>query len=101
MRDPDRRKRVRSIAAVSAAMIVVASATALAFTGSVILVDPQREVASAHVIDGWGHRQELAFIGFAFVVVPGIEGAIEIRCANGKVVRSGYVTPGAPTWQTI
>jgi hypothetical protein len=80
---------------------VVASALALMFTGSVVLLDPHREVASAQVVDGWGQRQELAPVGIAFVGVPRLEGTVEIRCRSGKVIRSGYVTPGAPMWQQM
>lgn len=93
--------RVRRIALLSIATTSVASALALVFTGSVVLLDPHREVASAHVIDGWGQRQELAPLGIAYVGVPKLEGTVEIRCVNGKVVRSGYVTPGAPMWQRM
>ncbi|WP_028969620.1 hypothetical protein [Sphingomonas sp. URHD0057] len=79
---------------------VVAAAT-LAFTGSVVLLDPSRKVNSAQLIDGWGHKQPLLNLAYVRVGVPRIEGAVQISCKNGKVVERGYVTPGAPTWQKL
>lgn len=93
--------RVRRIALLSAAIIVVGSALSLAFRGSVILVDVQREVKAAEIVDGWGQRQELTSLGIAYAGVPRLEGTVEIRCRNGKVIRRGYVTPGVPTWQQM
>lgn len=80
---------------------MAATTLALMFTGSVVLLDFHRKVASAQVIDGWGQRQELAHVGIAYLGVPKLEGTVQITCANGKVVRSGYVTPGAPMWQQM
>jgi hypothetical protein len=93
--------RVRRIALLSVAAIVVASALSLLFKGSVVLLDPHLEVASAQVIDGWGQRQNLISVGIAYVGVPRLEGTVEIRCIDGEVSRSGYVTPGAPMWQRM
>ena len=73
----------------------------LLFAGSVVLFDPHGEVTSAELVDGWGTRQKLANLGIAFVGVPRVEGTVEIRCSKGKVIRSGYVTPGVPTWQRM
>jgi hypothetical protein len=50
---------------------------------------------------GGGHRQKLASFGVGYIGVPKVEGTVEIACVSGKVVRSGYVTPGAPMWQRI
>lgn len=80
--------------------LVVALGT-LAVTGSVVLFDPHREVASAQLVDGWGHRQPLLNLAFLRVGVPRLEGAVQITCRSGKVVEGGYVTPGAPTWQKM
>jgi hypothetical protein len=33
--------------------------------------------------------------------VPRLEGTAEIECINGKLIRSGYVTPGTPMWQRM
>jgi hypothetical protein len=33
--------------------------------------------------------------------VPKVEGTVEIKCVNAKVIRSGYVSPGAPMWQRM
>lgn len=93
--------RVRRIALLSVAAIVVASALSLMFKGSVVLLDPHRAVASAQVIDGWGQRQNLTSVGIAYVGVPRIEGTLEIRCIDGKVSRGGYVTPGAQMWERM
>ena len=73
----------------------------LAVTGSVVLFDPDGEVASAELVDGWGHRQPLLNLAFLRVGVPTIEGEIRITCRSGRVVKGFYVTPGAPTWQKI
>lgn len=73
----------------------------LAVTGSVFLFDPDVEVASAELLDGWGHKQPLLNLAFVRVGVPTIEGEVRIICRNGKVVKGFYVTPGAPTWQKI
>ena len=91
--------RIRRAAFVSGAIVLTGSMLSLAIAGSVVLFDPHREVASATLVDGWGHRQPLASLGFAHVGVPKVEGAVEIKCVNAKVIRSGYVTPGAPMWQ--
>jgi hypothetical protein len=99
MRRPNLSKRLQIVSAV-AAVIALAGAY-LALSGSVILRDPRSEIASAHIIDGWDQRQELAVVGFAYFAVPKLEGTIEIKFVNGKVARNGYVTPGAPTWQTV
>lgn len=77
------------------------SAIALAFTGSVIILDPHRQVASANVIDGWGRRQKLFYVGVGHIGVPKLEGAVEIRCVNGDVVQSYYVTRGVHTWLSV
>ena len=73
----------------------------LLFPGSVSLFDPYGEVTSADIVDGWGKRQRLTDLRFAFVGVPHLEGTVEIKCSDGKVIRSGYVTPGVPTWQRM
>ena len=80
--------------------LVVAAGT-LAFTGSVVLFDPQRQVASAQLVDGRGHQQPLLNLAYVRVGVPRIEGAVQITCTNGKVGDGNYVTPGAPTWEKI
>jgi len=76
----------------------VIAATILLFTGSVIVVDPHRQLASAQLIDGWGHKQPLLNLVYLRVGVPRIEGAVQITCKNGRVIELAYVTPGAPTW---
>lgn len=93
--------RIRRAASVSGAIALTGGTLALAIAGSVALFDPHREVASATLVDGWGHRQPLASLGFAHVGVPQVEGTVEIRCVNGKVILSGYVTPGAPMGQRM
>ena len=79
---------------------MVAAGT-LAFTGSVVLFDPQLQVASAQLIDGGGIKQPLLNLAYVRVGVPRIEGAVQITCKNGKAVDGNYVTPGASTWQKI
>lgn len=93
--------RVRRPALLAGATVVAAIALALTFTGSVILFDPHREVASATLVDGWGKRQHLMSVGVGFVGVPKVEGAVEITCVNGKTFRSGYVTPGTSMWERM
>lgn len=97
--------RLRGAALVFASAAAVTAVAAL-FTGSVVLIDPSGRAVSASLIDGWGQRQALVRlgftdVGFAYVGVPKIEGAIKIACANGKVIHGFYVTPGAPTWQQL
>ena len=91
---------VRRWVLVGGALLAVAAA-ALLFTGSVVLFDPHRQVASAQLIDGWGHKQPLLNLAYLRVGVPKIEGAVQITCKNGKVIERGYVTPGLPTWQKV
>jgi hypothetical protein len=79
----------------------VVGAATLTFTGSVLLFDPQREVASAQLVDGWGHKQPLFNLAYLRVGVPKVEGAVQITCKNGSVVERGYVTPGGHTWQKM
>lgn len=93
--------RTRRVGLLAAAAILIASVVTLLFTGSVVLFDLHDKVASAHLVDGWGHRQDLATVGFAYVAVPHLEGTVEIKCKDGTTVRSGYVTPGAPMWQSM
>ena len=63
--------------------------------------DPHREVASAQLIDGWGHKQPLLNLAFLRMGTPRLEGAVQITCRSGKVVEGGYVTPGVRTWQKM
>jgi hypothetical protein len=85
---------------VAGACLAVAAAT-LALTGSVVLFDPHREVASAQLIDGWGHKQPLLDLTYLRIGVPKVEGAVQITCKNRSTVERGYVTPGAHTWQKM
>ena len=89
------------VAVVLGALALAGTALAVAIAGSVVLYDPHGEVASATLVDGWGHRQQLAYLGFGYAGVPKIEGTVEITCVDGEIVRSGYVTPGAPMWQQM
>jgi hypothetical protein len=93
--------RVQRAVLASVATVLAGTTLALAMAGSVVLYDPHGEVASATLVDGWKQRQQLASVGFGYFGVPNIEGTVEIKCANGKVIRSGYVTPGAPMWQRM
>lgn len=97
--------RMRRVALVFASAVALTAVAAL-FTGTVVLIDPYGRAVSASLIDGWGQRQALvrlgfAYVGFAYVGVPKIEGAIQIACANGKVIQGFYVTPGASTWYRL
>lgn len=80
---------------------LVAAAATVTLTGSAVLFDPHRHVASAQLIDGQGHKQPLLNLAYLRVGVPRIEGAIRITCKDGKVIELGYVTPGARTWLKI
>jgi hypothetical protein len=93
--------RIRRAALVLGATALAGTALALAVAESVILLDTNGEVASVTLVDGWGHRQQLVSLGVGYVGVPKVEGTVEITCVNGKVIRSGYVTPGAPMWQQM
>jgi hypothetical protein len=92
-------RRKRYIALVAICFVAVPATPAI--LGSVVLFDPHRRVASAKLIDGWGHVQPLHNLGYLRVGIPKIEGAVQITCTNGKVIERGYVTPGAPTWLKI
>jgi hypothetical protein len=92
--------RVRRLALLVGGTVAIA-ALWLMVTGSVVLFDPHQEVLSAELVDGWGKRQRLTTLRFAHVGVPRLEGTVDIRCSTGKVTKSGYVTPGAPTWQRM
>lgn len=89
----------RSILIITGAL-VVASLT-LGVTGSVVIFDPHRQVASAQLVDGWGHKQPLLDLAFLRLGVPKLEGAVHIDCKSGRIVKRGYVTPGAPTWEKV
>jgi hypothetical protein len=93
--------RVGRAALVLGTTALAGTALALAITGSVILLDIHGDVASATLVDGWGHRQQLASLGVGYVGVPKVEGTVEITCVSGNIFRSGYVTPGAPMWQRM
>lgn len=92
--------RFKRLSLIAGACFVVVAAT-LALTGSVVLFDPHRTVASARLIDGWGHSQPLLNLVYLRVGVPKIEGAVQITCENGTTVKLDYVTPGAPTWLQV
>jgi hypothetical protein len=92
--------RVRRLIVVVGGSVAVA-ALWLMVSGSAVLYDPHHEVSSAELVDGWGKRQRLINLRFAHLGVPRLEGTVEIRCSTGKVIRSGYVTPGAPMWQRM
>jgi hypothetical protein len=91
---------VKRLVLIAGGFLVIAAAT-LALTGSVVLLDPSRQISSAQLVDGWGHKQPLLDLAYVRVGVPKIEGAVQINCKNGKVVERGYVTPGVPTWQKL
>ena len=76
-------------------------AAVLLFTGSVVLLDSKGEVASARLIDGWGHKQPLLNLWYLRVALPRIEGAVQISCRNGREIQRGYVAPGIHTWQQM
>jgi len=92
--------RLKRLILIVGGCLVVGAGT-LAVTGSVVLCDPQRQVASAQLVDGWGHKQPLLNLAYVRVGVPRIEGAVKITCKNGRVSEFSYVTPGAPTWEKI
>jgi hypothetical protein len=94
------RVRFKGLVRIAVGCLVIAAAT-LAFSGSVVLLDPSRQVSSAQLIDGWGHKQPLLNLTYVRVGVPKIEGTVQIHCKNGKVTERGYVTPGAPTWHRL
>jgi hypothetical protein len=94
------RMRLKRSILIAAGAVVVGLGT-LAVMGSVVIFDPHREVVSAQLVDGWGHKQRLSNLVYMRVGVPRLEGAVRITCKSGRVVEGGYVTPGAPTWQKI
>jgi hypothetical protein len=81
--------------------LLVIAAAALFVSGSVVLLDSKREVASAHLIDGWGHKHALLNLVYLYVGLPSVEGAVQISCKNGSIVERGYVTSGIHTWQKM
>ena len=93
--------RVRRKVLLTLTAIWVPPAIVLAFTGSVVLFYPQREVASAELVDGRGQRQNHTFMGIGYVSVPKLEDSVKIRCISGKDTSGGYVSPGIPTWQRM
>jgi hypothetical protein len=87
----------KSVSLVVAGAPVVAAVT-LVFTGSVLLLDPHGQIASAQLSDGAGRKQPLLNLGYLRVEVPDIEGGVQITCKNGSVILRGYVSPGVQTW---
>jgi len=62
--------------------------------GSVLVADPDGQIASAAIVAGNGARQQMHRIpGGMFAAVPRIEGEIEVSCRDGSTARGGYVTP--------
>ena len=90
-----RRTRVLAVGGV---FLAAAAGLFVAGPGSVVVFDAGQQVASAQLVDGWGHRQPLQDLGFSHVGVPKIEGVVQIVCKNGKVIDYGYVTPRLHTW---
>ncbi|HSF11420.1 MAG TPA: hypothetical protein VLA50_00465 [Erythrobacter sp.] len=64
----------------------------LEFTGYVIVHDETGLATSVRVVNSeW--RQDLTDLPFGyFVAIPDLEGGVEVRCADGSIVRGGYVT---------
>lgn len=64
----------------------------LTFTGYVIVHDKTGLAKTAQVINSkW--RQSLLKLPFGyFVVIPDMEGEVEVRCSDGSIVNGGYVT---------
>jgi hypothetical protein len=78
--------------------IAVAVVAALKLAGSVLVLDPERNVESARVVTSDGRAQPLYSLpGNRFYTVPKLEGEIEVRCRDGSTVRGGYVTPHMET----
>lgn len=64
----------------------------LEFTGYVIVHDKTGLATSARVTNGERHQNLTDLpLGF-FVVIPDLEGEIEVLCSDGSKVSGGYVT---------
>lgn len=62
--------------------------------GSAVVIDETGGVERAFVTTSDGRTQPLRRVwSGVFYTIPRLEGAIEIRCTNGKRVLTGYVTP--------
>lgn len=84
-----------------AAIASVAAVGTIAITGSVVIFDPYREIASAEVINGLGRKQPLRNLAFMRLAIPRVEGAVRLTCKSGRVVERGYVTPSASSWHRV
>ena len=60
---------VKRLVLIAGGFLVIAAAT-LALTGSVVLLDPSRQISSAQLVDGWGHKQPLLDLAYVRVGIP-------------------------------
>ena len=78
---------------VAAAMLGMLAGGYLWLAGSAVVIDETGGVESAVVTTSDGREQPLYRVWSGiFYTIPRLEGAIEVRCANGSRARSGYVT---------
>ncbi len=83
-------------------IVAVGGIAAFKLAGSVVVLDSERQVASARVVTGDGRAQSLHRLpGNPFYAVPKLEGVVEVRCRNGATARGGYVTPHMTTSLTV
>ena len=83
-------------------IVAVTAFAAFKLAGSVVVIDPAQQVASARVVTSDGRGQPLYRLpGNRFYTVPRLEGEVEVRCRNGATVRAGYVTPHLATWLEV
>jgi hypothetical protein len=91
--EASRKKRPLLISAITAVVAFIVY-VAFQFAGSVVVLDPERQVASARIIAGNDRTQPLHRLPFnVFYAQPRLEGEVEIRCRNDTTSRVGYVTP--------
>lgn len=80
------------------ALVVVVMVVGLNLAGSVLVLDPERQIESARIVTSDGRSQPLYMLpGNRFYSVPKLEGTVEVRCRNGSTHLAGYVTPHLDT----
>jgi len=88
------RLSVRGLALLTATVGIVLAGTAyLWLAGSAVVVDETGGVERAFVVTDDGRAQPLRRLwsGY-FYAIPKLEGAVQVRCQNGKTKEAGYVT---------
>lgn len=82
-------------------IVIIISLFAWVFFPILVVVDRTSGIATVSVISARQRQSLTSLGGGTFVAIPKFEGAIEVRCSNGRAKVFGYVTRGTRSWVEI